>query len=381
MPAATASSLSPIQGAAQESDEIRVTTAIEQQIRFDINDLAHLPLSNGSWKSWKSCYVLADQIEPKYSDWYQIKSARGLHIVGKCCNGKFYEVAVHESYIPWLLRHDFDFLPCLDDDVDVDRAEPTDAEIRVHGIPAAQRRARDSFLLNIINAIKSGNSPGLVSYFRHIVPLPLRISLEWAILSHEILESDPQIRNKFCFCLLLIALSLNHDYSCPTVVELLEKNQDKLFQDFRKVYIDLLDTTASKQILQFHFIALVRALFTFCGGRKDFLQEEFYLGNTVSQNADFFGYLVGITGSHCFGSFIIQDMLKALSLSKAVAKDDVHLLDIRGLVRQMMDSLPIGFPQGYLNIPAKLLYGLGKGEVDQIRVQMLLPFANIQEQN
>lgn len=329
-----------------------------EQTRFNINDLTHLPLSSGLWKP---CYVPTDQIEPKISDWYQIKSARGLYVVGKCCNGNFYEVAVHESYIPWLLRHKFKFLPYLD----FDRTKPADAEVRVYGIRAARRRARISFLRNIINAIRSGRSPGLVSYFRRIVPSPLRVSLEWAILNHEILvnlssiqlqngganisqESDLQIRNKFVLCLLLIALSLNHDYSCPTVVELLEKNQDELLQVFRKDYTDLLHATTSGQTVQFHCIALVRGLFVFCGGRKDVLQQKFHPGYAACDNANFFGSLVSIIGSNRFGSFDTQAMLKALSLSKAVAKDDIHMLDIASLTRQMTTSLPIGFPQGYL---------------------------------
>jgi hypothetical protein len=127
--------------------------------------------------------VPTDQIEPDNSDWDKIKSVPGIYVVGKCCDGKFYEVAVYESYIPWLLLYKFEF----ERDLDFDRTKPTDAEVQVYGALAARRRAQSHFLQNAFKAIWSGRGRGLELHFRRIAPPQLQIPLEWAILYHDVL--------------------------------------------------------------------------------------------------------------------------------------------------------------------------------------------------
>jgi hypothetical protein len=110
----------------------------------------------------------------------------GVFIVGKCCNGQFYEVAVCKSYIPWLLDYKFEFQL----DLDFDRTEPADAEAQVYGISRARARAQAHFLQNAIEAIWSRRSQELVLYYRRIAPSKLKIPLEWVILNHDVLVSS-----------------------------------------------------------------------------------------------------------------------------------------------------------------------------------------------
>lgn len=277
-------------------------------------------------------------------------------MVGKCCNGKFYEVAVHESYIPWLLLSNFKFEPYID----FERAKPADAEERVYGVLAARRRAQSDFLENALNAIWSRRDQGLKSYFRRIAPSQLQTSLECAIIDHDILvnsvshpftngdaniyqESPPQVRKKYAQFLSFIALNLVKDYDTPSVIKLLQKDQDELLEAFRKDYADLLKAAPeiSQQTAEFHRISLRRRLLVFAGGKDDFRQRKVDPKYTADDNANFYGSLVGITGSNRFGSFDPQELCKALSRSKVFANDD-HVLDIASLTSQMMASLPIG---------------------------------------
>jgi hypothetical protein len=85
-----------------------------------------------------------------------------------------------------------------------------------------------------------------------------------------------------------------------------------------------------------------------CGKKDDFRLRKFDPKYTASDNANMIGSLVGITGSNRFGDFNSQAMLNALSHSKVFTQHEISMLDIATLTSDMMTSLPIGFPKGYL---------------------------------
>jgi hypothetical protein len=70
------------------------------------------------------CFVQTDEFEPQDTVWAEIKHLPGIHVVGKTENG-FVELAIAESYIPWLINNHLPFyiFPCRDADYDV--AKPT----------------------------------------------------------------------------------------------------------------------------------------------------------------------------------------------------------------------------------------------------------------
>jgi hypothetical protein len=84
-----------------------------------------------------SYFVPIAQIEPKTSNWDQIKIAPGICVIRKTYNGKFYEVAICKSYSPWLIGHEFEFKL----DLYYKRTELADAEVRVYRILLARKRA------------------------------------------------------------------------------------------------------------------------------------------------------------------------------------------------------------------------------------------------
>jgi hypothetical protein len=130
--------------------------------------------------------VPTGKIEPKTSDWDQIRSAPGICVVGKAWHGEFYEVAVCDSYIPWLESHKFEF----ELGYDYDRTKPADVEVQSHGKLPAQRRAQARFLENLMREISSGRGRRFERYCLSITPYQFRIPLERAILNHNALVNS-----------------------------------------------------------------------------------------------------------------------------------------------------------------------------------------------
>jgi hypothetical protein len=125
--------------------------------------------------------VRTEQIELFSYYWDQIKSAPGIYVAGKNNDGKFYEVAVDLSYIPWFRSHTFEL------DINYDPTEPADANVWVHGVYKAKRRAEARFLQNAAKAIRSGPQ-GLESCYFQIAELHvLQVPLGWTILNYDII--------------------------------------------------------------------------------------------------------------------------------------------------------------------------------------------------
>ena len=96
-------------------------------------------------------------------------------------------------------------------------------------------------------------------------------------------------------------------------------------------------------------ISLVRGLFELSGGLVDCRQHALDQEYTISDNLNLYMILVGVTGTNRFGDFDPKEMYDALSKSKVFVKDtDIGTLDLVGWSLQMMEFLPIGFPEGYL---------------------------------
>jgi len=68
-----------------------------------------------------------------------------------------------------------------------------------------------------------------------------------------------------------------------------------------------------------------------------------------SDNLSLYRVLVGVTGANRFGDFDPKEMYDALLKSNVFVKDeDIGTLDTVVWSMQLMESLPIGFPEGYL---------------------------------
>jgi hypothetical protein len=98
--------------------------------------------------------VAIDEIELKDSGWGQRASSPGIYILGKRFDG-FYEVVIDESYIPWLLDHNFLFLGKAEFEFlfYYNPTQPTEIEVEVYSVLGARRRSYIRFLENAFKAI------------------------------------------------------------------------------------------------------------------------------------------------------------------------------------------------------------------------------------
>ena len=111
---------------------------------LSVDKLTHTLVSD----TWRLYRVPADQVEPLNSDWRQISSMPGIHIVGRTYGT--YRIGITQSYLPWLSEFKLEFE--LEDDL----LMPVEGEISVYGIRQAREKACSRF-----GVIRSA-PPGLV---------------------------------------------------------------------------------------------------------------------------------------------------------------------------------------------------------------------------
>ena len=96
-------------------------------------------------------------------------------------------------------------------------------------------------------------------------------------------------------------------------------------------------------------ISLIRAVLELAGGMVDCRQHVLGQEYAISDNFNLYKILVGVSGTNWFGNFDPKEMSNALLKSKVFNDDaDIGTLDTVGWSMQMMEFLPIGFPEGYL---------------------------------
>ena len=139
-------------------------------------------------------------------------------------------------------------------------------------------------------------------------------------------------------------LGLLNDYNTPSVIQLLEKDQDGVLQAFGIDLADLFKTAESQNSkAATHFIGLIRRAFMVAGGPENVHQLKFDQEYTAIDNLNLLGSLVGVIGSNRFWNFNLQAILSALSRSKAIANEYIDTLDIAELIVKLITLLPIGF--------------------------------------
>lgn len=155
---------------------------------------------------------------------------------------------------------------------------------------------------------------------------------------------------------MFLGLDQQRNYDSHEAVELLAKDQADLLQPFQECYTDpfkaLSERKAPIKMLhgsELQIISLVRGLLELSGGIVDCRQHALDQGYTISDNLNLYMVLVGVTGTNQFGDCDPKEMHNALLKSKVFSKDsDIGTLDTMGWSMQMMEFLPIGFPEGHL---------------------------------
>ncbi|PMD55331.1 uncharacterized protein K444DRAFT_667156 [Hyaloscypha bicolor E] len=327
-------------------------------------------------KSWVLGRMPVDQIGPQNSNWNRIKQAKWIFVCGKSYDSKFCCVAVHEDYLPWLRRLGLKFeipLPL----------EP-EVGIRIRGSYTAAINAEERCFNDAVNAIITGCDPGLGSRYRELVPLRLRGTLEWVIVSHEVLE-DSMVRTKFVQNLFFIVLNVLNDYETPLALELLGKSENELLETFWKVG-NIRGWRPKRHLVDaddLHWVSVLRFVIQFSNGRENFLEGYYDLESTPIQNATLCSVFMSIAASKPFGSFDVQKMRNALSKSKVFDTVDVSKLEIGTWTLKLGNLLPFGNIQ-YAVLPNMIQGGLGSEQLNLVRVQIAhiyqqYPFFNRRE--
>jgi hypothetical protein len=128
----------------------------------DPADLLELPPSDECWLSW---VVRADLFESPNTEWTPIKDFPGLHEVGKTGDGRFYEIAIRESYMPWLLRFQHEPVKGITELRNI--LQPTNREINEDGQLRAIEKVKSRFLQAAGRGLSAGLGRGLDSFYRH----------------------------------------------------------------------------------------------------------------------------------------------------------------------------------------------------------------------
>ena len=174
-----------------------------------------------------------------------------------------------------------------------------------------------------------------------------------------------------------------------SVPEILRRDQNKWLQPFKDDVSKLLTTFAIeiREEDEEQTIALFRCLLEYSGGRVDCRQHNFRVDYTTSQNAFLCANFLGIARGSEFGSFDPEEMQGVLlnsALFAGISKS--NLPNIVEWSRQMMISVPIGFPDNYMvqyysklklayanngsESPSQLLCGFGARQIEQIRFHL-----------
>ncbi|KAL2042895.1 hypothetical protein N7G274_004655 [Stereocaulon virgatum] len=263
---------------------------------------------------------------------------------------------------------------------DYDPFKPAEADIRIHVLEEAKKRARVSPLNDAVEAIRNGWGDGPAECYQNAArKAGLESALESSILNWDIKQSNPQVHERLAKNLLFFSLNLLDHYDTAPARNLLARNQNDWLELFQGVHTDHseLFTTADTVIRarkrsEQQTILLFRRFLEFSGGEVDYQRYRLNPDYTTPQNASLCARFLGFPTSRCFGRFDPQKMQDALAKSKFFIETlgpvipDVFIWSL-----QMMAIMPIGFPD--INL---LLCELDAQQVSQL----CLDFENIYRQ-
>ncbi|RTE70377.1 hypothetical protein BHE90_015225 [Fusarium euwallaceae] len=237
---------------------------------------------------WVDCLVPANELESDGS-WAQIKHLPPIHVVGKSPDGKSCMVAVASSRFQ-ILR-DLD-LPFSLDHEPFDISEPTEGEVKVHGMAGARQKSQRRYVENAVAGVLSSQHQGLDWYYRdNTHKQRLLLPIEWAILIRDVEAACPDIRSHFYNLCCFIALHLPNDLDVETSREIINRNDESWM---KQIESSMMVWPAEGVTMGFHQVSLVRALLESSGGRGDALQRRFDNTRSANENLAILGDLFGV---------------------------------------------------------------------------------------
>ncbi|KAI8710661.1 hypothetical protein NCS52_01546900 [Fusarium sp. LHS14.1] len=253
--------------------------------KLEVPELLKVPPDD---EPWADCLVLANKLE---SDgfWAQIKHLPPIHVVGKSPDGKYCMVAVASSRFQ-ILR-DLD-LPFLLGHEHLDVSEPTEGEVKVHGIAEAREKSQRRYVEKAVAGVLSSQHRGLDLYYRdNTKDQSLLLPIEWAILIRDVKAASPEVRSHFYNSCCFLTLHLPNAFDDETSRELINRNDESWME---RIESTMMVWPVEGSTMEFHQVSLVRALLESAGGREDTLQRRLDKTRSANENLAILGDLFGV---------------------------------------------------------------------------------------
>jgi len=145
----------------------------------------------------------------------------------------------------------------------------------------------------------------------------------------------------------ILALSLVRDHTSVDVYDYLASDQDNMVESFQ-LSLPIPEPFKRTKRDEAQLNSLSWALLKLSGINVDLLQHGFAEEYTVSDNADLFASLLGITRTEQFGDSDLEEMRNTLSKSLVFSGITISVQDVEKWTTKMMESLRVGFRKGYL---------------------------------
>ena len=159
--------------------------------------------------------------------------------------------------------------------------------------------------------------------------------------------SPPPAREKLARNLLILFLNLEKDHSSDDAQTCLDSDGEDLVEGLL-VALHILVPPKRTKLNETQITSIVRALLELSGGRVDARQHRFDGEYTASENADLCASLFDIPRTNQSGDVNSKEMCNTLSKSPMFFEVTTSAQDLEGWIIKTMDSLYLGFQEGYL---------------------------------
>ena len=143
---------------------------------------------------------------------------------------------------------------------------------------------------------------------------------------------------------MVLFLNLTTDYDSLHAYHYLASNEDDLLENFQLSLPIPVPPERTKHD-EAQITSLVRALLELSSGRVDLQQHEFAKEYTLSDNADLYATVLGITRERTFGDSDSEQIYKELSESPVFSETMISAQDLEEWTMKMREFLPISFPK------------------------------------
>lgn len=117
-----------------------------------------------------------------------LEQVHSAHLVRPTCDNLYYEVAILQNFLEFLVTNDFPISLSLEMNPRYDVSMPTEGEKNVYGTLPAIRRARKAFIQNAMDAtLTARHGHGLDQWYRDYFSDELSTAISWGFLLRDVM--------------------------------------------------------------------------------------------------------------------------------------------------------------------------------------------------